>query len=129
MVELYVADAHAFACYLVDKLPNEADTIFANAESQKCRISIPSIAIAELIYVFERTESEPRIWEMFDKIDLYPCFLIHPLDERILKTIPDIKLTELHDRIIVATAIKVEAEKLITKDEEITKSGLVETIW
>jgi len=129
MVELYIADAHAFARYLVDELPREADAVFEDAERQKCKVIIPSIAIAELIYVFEGTGSEPGIWEMFDKIDLYPCFSIHPLDERILKIIPDVKLTELHDRIIVATAIAIGTKKLVTKDEEIRKSRIVETIW
>jgi len=129
MVELYIADAHAFAHYLVDDLPREADAVFEDAEKQKCNVIIPSIAIAELIYIFERTGSEPEIWEMFDKIDLYPCFSIHPLDERILKIIPDVKLAELHDRIIVATAIATGTKRLITKDEEIRKSKIVETIW
>lgn len=129
MVELYVADAHAFAHYLVDDLPNEADAIFENAERQKCNMLIPSIAIAELIYIFERTKSELKIWEMFDKIDIYPSFSIHPLDEKILKIILDVKLTELHDRIIVGTSVAIKAEALITKDAEIRKSRLVKTIW
>jgi len=129
MVELYIADAHAFARYLVDELPREADAVFQDAERQKCKVIIPSIAIVELIYIFERTGSEPKIWEMFDKMDLYPCFSIHPLDERILKIIPDVKLKELHDRIIVATAIAAGTKKLITKDEEMRKSRIVETIW
>jgi len=129
MVELYVADAHAFARYLVNELPREADVVFEDAEGQKCKVIIPSIAIAELIYVFERTGSAPKIRELFDKIDLYPCFSIHPLDERILKITPDIKLTELHGRIIVATAIAIGTKKLITKDEEIRKSRIIEAIW
>lgn len=129
MDELYVSDAHAFARYLIDELPDDVDTIFENAERQKCKIFIPSIAIAELIHVFERTRSELKIWEMFDKIDIYPSFSIHPLDEKILKIIPDVKLTELHDRIIVATSVAMKAEGLITKDTEIRKSELVKTIW
>lgn len=129
MVERYVADTHAFARYLTDDLPEKADTIFKRAEKQESVILIPAIAIAELIYVFEKTRSEPKLWEMFDKIDLYPSFSIHPLNEEILKIIPDIKLKELHDRIIVATCIAVKAEGLITKDENIRKSKLVNTIW
>lgn len=129
MDELYVADAHAFAKYLVDELPREADSVFKGAERQKCKIFIPSIAVAELIYIFERTGSEPKIWEMFDKIDIYPGFLIYPLDENVLKIIPHLRLADLHDRIIVGTSVALKAEGLITKDEEIRKSGLVKTIW
>ena len=129
MAELYVADAHTFARYLIDELPKEADAVFEKAEREKSNIVIPAIAIAELIYVFERTRSESKIWKMFEKIDTYPSFSIHPLDEKVLKIIPDVKLRELHDRIIVATYIATKAEGLITKDEEIRKSGLVKTIW
>jgi predicted nucleic acid-binding protein len=129
MVEFYVADAHAFAGYLVNKLPKKADAIFERAEQQESSILIPAIAVAELIYIFEKTGSEPKLWEMFDKIDLYPSFSIYPLDEEILKIIPDVKLKELHDRIIVATCIAVKAEGLITKDEDIRKSRLVKAIW
>lgn len=129
MSKVYVVDAHAFASYLIDELPTEANAILKAAEEQKCEIFIPAIAMAELIYVFERTGSELKIWEMFDKIDLYPSFSIHPLDERVLKIIPDVKLTELHDRIIVGTSMALKADGLITKDKEIRKSGLVETVW
>jgi predicted nucleic acid-binding protein len=129
MAETYVMDAHAFARYLTNDLPKEADAILEKAEKQKSSIVIPAIAIAELIYVFERTKSETKIWEMFDKIDIYPSFFIHPLDEEVLKIIPDVRLSELRDRIIVATCIAVKAEGLITKDEEIKKSKLVKTIW
>lgn len=129
MNEVYVVDAHAFAGYLVDELPRRANAILKDAEEQKCEIFVPAIAMAELIYVFERTGSEHRIWEMFDKIGLYPSFSIHPLDERVLNTIPDVELTELHDRIIVGTSVVLKADGLITKDKEIKKSGLVETIW
>lgn len=37
-------------------------------------------------------------------------------------------LTELHDQIIVATALLYEA-KVLTKDGSIQDSGLVETVW
>jgi predicted nucleic acid-binding protein len=129
MSEVYVADAHAFARYLISELPGEADAIFMDAEREKCEIFIPSIAIAELIYVFERTGSELKIWEMFDKIALFPSFSIYPLDEGVLRIIPDVKLTELHDRIIVGTSIAIKADGLITRDEEIKKSGIVKTVW
>ena len=85
--------------------------------------------MAELIYIFEKTGNLSKIWEMFDKIELYPSFSISPLDDRVLRIIPEIKLTELHDRIIVGTTILLKAEALITKDEEITRSRIVKTIW
>jgi len=90
---------------------------------------IPSIAIAELIHLFERTGKREKIWEMFDKLGMYPTFSIHPLDEEVLRKIPEVELAELHDRIVVGTYLLLKADGLITKDKEIRNSGLVEVIW
>lgn len=124
-----MVDALAFARYLVDDLPEEADLILEGAERQESNVIVPAVAVAELVCVFEKTGSESKIWEMFEEIDVYPSFFIHPLDEKVLKIIPEVNLPELHDRIIVATCIAVKAEGLITKDEEIRKSKLIKTIW
>jgi predicted nucleic acid-binding protein len=55
-------------------------------------------------------------------------FIPISLNLEITEMLPEIKLPELHDRIIVATA-KILGAKLITKDKDIVESGLVETIW
>jgi predicted nucleic acid-binding protein len=129
LTDVYVADAHAFASYLADSLPNKSDRIFRDSEEEKCRIVLPSIALAELIYVFEKTNAKSKIWYMFERLDMSPSVNVHPLDEEVLKLVPDVALKELHDRIIVATCKLVNANKLITKDEEIAESGIVRTIW
>jgi len=54
---------------------------------------------------------------------------VYPLDVNVLKTLKEIKgISELHDKIIVATAKLLEA-KVITKDEDIQSSDMAETIW
>jgi predicted nucleic acid-binding protein len=125
----YVADTHAFAYYLAGKLPEKVDSLFREAERERCRIVIPSIAVAELIYILEKGGVEEKIWEMLDKIDTYPSFQLYPLDEDVLRMIPEVRLSELHDRIIVATSLLLKAEGLVTNDSEIRKSRLVETFW
>lgn len=125
----YVADSHVLGAYLLDNLPERSDRIFKEAEHERATVIIPSIVIAELIYVYEKAKLAPRIWEMFEMLDTYPSFTIHPLDEPLLKIIPEIKLTELHDRIIVATCMHTSAKALLTKDQEIRTSKLVETIY
>jgi len=129
LTDTYVADAHTFAAYLADSLPSRSDRIFRASEEEECIIVIPTIALAELIYVFEKTRTESKIWDMFEKLDRSPNISTHMLDEEVLQTVPDIKLDELHDRIIVATCEIVKAKELITKDEEIKRSGLVKTVW
>jgi predicted nucleic acid-binding protein len=66
---------------------------------------------------------------MFERLDMSPSINVHPFDEEVLKLVPDTLLKELHDRIIVATCTFVKATKLITKDEEIARSGIVRTLW
>ena len=125
----YVADTHAIAYYLADKLPREVDQIFKRAEEGLHKIYVPSIAIAELIYLFEKTKTVDRIWNMFERLDIIPNLVIYPLDVKVLRRLPDIKLAELHDRIIVATCLTLRAKAVLTNDEEIKSSNLVETIW
>ncbi len=129
MNDVYVCDTHAFAAYLADSLPSKVDRIFKACENEECEILIPSIAMAELIYVFEKSNAESKIWDMFDKLDASPSIKVHALDEDVLKLLPDIGLKELHDRIIVATCRLTKAKELITKDEEIRRSGIVRTVW
>jgi len=100
----YVVDSHALGAYMLDELPERSDRIFREAEHERATLIIPSIVIAELIYVYEKAALGSRIWEMFERLDTYPFFTVHPLDEELLKILPDIRLRELHDG-IVATCI------------------------
>ncbi len=125
----YVVDSHILGAYLLDELPHRSDRIFKEAEHDNAVLIIPSIVIAELIHVYEKAKLASRIWEIFNRLDTYPSFTIHPLDLPLLKMIPEIKLTELHDRIIVATCMYTKAKALITKDREIRSSKIVQTIY
>ena len=126
---VYVVDSHILGAYMLDELPERSDRIFKEVEHEKATLIIPSIVIAELTYVREKAELVSKIWEMFEKLDMYPSFTIHPLDESLLRIIPDIKLEELHDRIIVATCIYTKAKALITRDQEIRSSKLIQTFY
>jgi len=124
-----VADTHAIAYYLADKVPSRLDRIFREAEAGDRRIYVSAISIAELIYLFEKTEAANKVWEMFDRFEEIPNLMIHPLDLKVLRRLLDVKLSEIHDRIIVATALTVGAKAVLTKDHEIVTSRIVKTIW
>lgn len=67
--------------------------------------------------------------EVIKKISKGEDFVIVPFDFPIFEEVMKLPLDlELHDRIIVATARIYEA-KVLTKDEKITKSGVVAVIW
>ena len=61
-------------------------------------------------------------------IDGYENFWIVPLDIDILKVAANIDSLEMHDRLIIATALYFDVP-LITKDEQITKSQVISVIW
>jgi len=128
-MRIYVADAVAFLYYLLDKLPPAADQAFKEAEEGEAVICLPTIAAAELLYLFERKGWLDKWHELLRSVEELPCFTFYPFDEDVLRELEGVGLRELHDRIIVATAKAAKAEALITKDREIISSGIVKTLW
>jgi PIN domain nuclease of toxin-antitoxin system len=124
----YVADTHAWVFYLLDKLPKKVNDIFASVEKGKDIMFIPTISLAECVYLVETGKIALDYKELFNKFEISNNFIPVSLNLEITKMLPEIKLPELHDRIIVATA-KILGAKLITKDKDIVESRLVETIW
>ena len=66
--------------------------------------------------------------EILSRIQISSNYHVYPLDERVVVECMNVKLADPHDRIIVATAKLLNA-RLITKDENIRNSKIVETIW
>jgi len=66
--------------------------------------------------------------ELLERIEISSNFIPASFNFQVVKLLPEIKLSELHDRIIVATAKLLNA-KLITKDREIIESRFVEVVW
>jgi len=125
---MYVADAHAWVHYLLGTLPENLKGIFKRTENFEEIIFLPTIALTEIIWLAEKDRISVNIKEMIAKLEEPSNFIIVPLDFNLTKKMMEIKFGELHDRIIISTAKMLDAV-LITKDEKITKSGLVKTIW
>ena len=124
----YVADTHAWVYYLLDMLPRGADEVFRRAERGEATIFVPTIVLAECIYLVERGRISLSYDELFSRLKIAGNFLVVPLTLEVVEEIPRVPLRELHDRIVVATARLLDAA-LITKDDEIRASRLVETLW
>jgi predicted nucleic acid-binding protein len=124
----YVADTHAFVWYIIGKLPERVDSIFRSAEEGESTIYIPTIVLAECLYLVENKKIDLDFEDLLDKLEIGRNFVPVSFNFQVLKLLPEIKLGELHDRIVVATA-KILNAKLITKDKEIMESKIVETAW
>ena len=128
---MFVADAHALAWYFTDdpRLGHEAARIFERSESGQYPILIPTIVLAELFHIGRKKRIDLDFTALLRKIEEMGNFMVAELDLPVIRKLHETHpLTELHDQIIVATALLFEA-KVITQDGPIQGSGLVETVW
>lgn len=128
---VYLADTHALLWYFTrpDLLGNAAQTALDEVATQNAELIVPVIVLTELIFVIEK-RSLPVDFERIlyhlrssSNVRIIGLSLERSLDCLSLKAIP-----EMHDRLIVADAIANNAT-LITRDVEITASGLNAVVW
>jgi PIN domain nuclease of toxin-antitoxin system len=129
----YVTDAHALLWYLFtpEKLGAAALDAFETIQIDDLLI-VPALVVAEMVMVIEKQRIQATLDELKAVVTalqqeesyLFPSLTSQDiLDSAALTQIPDI-----FDRPIVYEAYNHNAI-LITKDEDITQSGLVSTIW
>ena len=119
----YVADTHALLWYLGGSplLGVAARTAFDEAANGTSQVSVPAIALAELVQRKRIGQSHRlRSAAGFRLTSLSPEVALRT---RFLTALPDI-----HDRLIVAEALETGAT-LITRDQLIATSGLAPTVW
>jgi predicted nucleic acid-binding protein len=87
------------------------------------------IVLAELIYLFERRRTTVSLKQVLTEIDRIPSYHIISLDRAQIEEVAKLTgISEMHDRMIVAVT-RLRGAKLITKDQEIKYSGLVDVVW
>ena len=96
---------------------------------KKGKIIVPTIVLAELMYIAHRGRILISFSETVQLIRQASNFTIADLDIDILILANKIQADlEMHDRLIVATSKKYKAP-LLTKDEVIIASAAVKTVW
>jgi predicted nucleic acid-binding protein len=125
---LYVIDTHALVWYLDGTLPKPINDIFESAENGESTLFIPTIVLAECLYLAEKNKIDLDFNDLLKRIEMSRNFIYASFNFHILRILPKIRVGELHDKIIVATAKMLNA-KLITKDREIKNSGIVTVEW
>jgi PIN domain nuclease of toxin-antitoxin system len=126
----YVADTHSLVWYFTDdsRLGEKALRAFEQT-TQEGIVIIPSIVLAEIIFISKKGRITLTFEETLERIDEYENFDIAELDVNILKVVDKIEADlEMHDKLIVATSLFFQTE-LITKDKRIKEAGIVTTIW
>ena len=127
----YVADTHTLIWFLTgsSQLGQNALQIMRESAAGREIIVIPTIVLGELMSLCEKGKTSLNFREVLTKIESGDNYRIVPLDLATLKaasqTLADLSM---HDRFIIATA-KTLNLPLLTRDQAITQSGQVHTIW
>jgi predicted nucleic acid-binding protein len=124
-----VSDSVAFLYYLVDKLPPKANAAFKRAERGEALLYLPTIAAAELYYLFERKGWVKQWSRLKAEMKAHMAFRYYPFDENVLDLFEETKARDIHDKVIISTAKLLKAEALITKDVELRELGEVPILW
>jgi predicted nucleic acid-binding protein len=124
---LYVTDTHILIWYITGELHDKVDKVFKSAEMGESTIFIPTIVLAECLYLVENKKIELDFNNLLERIDGSRNFVPASFNFQVMKLLPEIKLKELHDRVIVATA-KILNAKLLTEDREIRESKIVDVV-
>lgn len=127
----YVADTHALFWYLTGspRLGPEATRAFGEGANGQAIIYIPAIVLAELYFLNEKAGHPLRFAQEFQRLRQAGQFSFAPLAaEDILDFESDQVVPEMHDRIVIGVARRMRAT-CISRDAQITRSGLVPTVW
>ena len=127
----YVADTHGLLWYLRNSplLGKNASAALDEADAGNALIYIPSIVLAELYFLNVKYNYPIDFIAEYKKLIAGGQFILTSFEPQdVLDFDADSAVREMHDRIIVGAARRLNAA-CITKDDTITKSGLVKIIW
>ena len=130
---MYVSDTHALVYHTLNRsarLGRKANQIFVRAESLQAVVVIPSMVLWEVVLLMElgRLSLDQSFEHWCRRLQNHRGFDIVPLDWLDVNEARSISLIDPYDRLIVGTATRLDMP-LITRDQQIVDSGLVETIW
>lgn len=136
----YVIDTHTLLWYCADskKISSTAKTKMRDIVKRKALGYISSIVIAESVASLIKEKEEDTIDNLFSFLDKYSIAVVDISGEQCKKLREYLRVEvvirgkkkrlEIHDSLIMILAKNLKAS-VITKDEVITASGLVKTIW
>jgi PIN domain nuclease of toxin-antitoxin system len=127
---LYVIDTHVLIWYFIGskRLSKKLRDKIDETRNEGGRLLIPTIVLAEALYIAEKGRVEFDFTQMYKLIKEQPEFEIVGFGPEIFDETIKIKdIKELHDRIIAATA-RFYQVGVLTKDKIISESGEVQAL-
>lgn len=127
----FVSDTHELIWYFTDskKLGSGVSRAFEDADNGDALIHISAVVLAEMYYANVKMGYPVDFAATYRQLDTARQFVLTPFDpEDVLDFGTDSTVSEMHDRMIVGLARRL-AIPLLTVDQNIIQSGLVEVIW
>jgi len=123
-------DTHTLIWYvdkgLNEKLSTKALEVISKAEEIGV-IYISIIVLMETLHLTEKGRVNLSFFELLNNIEDSSNYVIVPFDTELLRRAEEIKGLEVHDRLILATAVSTNSI-LVSKDSEIRAKGR-KVIW
>jgi len=135
VADFYIIDTHTLLWYLDNskQLGKRAEGIL---NDRNARFWLPAIALAEALFILEKGRGQYALSErrLLARVRADSRIRTVALGQRILDLTLHCKaIDEMHDRQIVASALFIQNRgfdvAILTKDGNITQSGLVDCVW
>jgi PIN domain nuclease of toxin-antitoxin system len=130
----FVVDTHALV-WLLEGNPRLSTNARVTLEGEESRLWPPVIALAEACWIIERGKTSiPSSDRLLTALDADSRWTVVALNRAAVQTsLLYTAIGEMHDRLIVATAILLGGAdgplSIITRDESICASGLAPVVW
>jgi len=123
-------DTHTLVWYIDEtsnwKLTKRAISIIDDAEKNSI-IYVSAISLMEVIDLAEKGRISISFQKVLSAIKTNDAYIVIPVSDDLINTAISLKGLEIHDRLIVATAIMTNSV-LVSKDREIRATGL-NVLW
>ena len=127
----FVVDTHALWWYLrsPERLTTAASAVFRLAETGNATIIVPAIAVAEFYFLSVKLGQPIPPSELLAALDAVGGIELSDLGRAQLERLDRFpEIPEMHDRLIAAEAVALDAP-VVTRDETLTASARIETVW
>jgi predicted nucleic acid-binding protein len=127
----YVVDMHALEWFLEGN-PRLSMAARAALSDTAVKVVIPTIVLAEITFLYARRRIAIDLLDVLSHVASAANCLVYPLDGVVVERLPT--TLNIHDAIIVATALVFrdvlsQSTAVVTKDADITTSGLINALW
>jgi PIN domain nuclease of toxin-antitoxin system len=132
-IKAAVTDTHPLVFHMAGSKPlgPKARVLFDAAENGRALIYVPAVVIWEVALLARavRINLHRPVRQFFADVFSNPAFQPHALDAAQAFDADELRFTRDHfDSLVVAAARDLDLP-LVTRDDAITESGLVRTIW